>query len=193
MDVGGRETARSETGGPLEREHRQLAELAAARAWPVVTGTNDRGGTPGSPIEQNGGRRGGKGSEREESNLVTPLLRFGGCPDRQQIVNGGSNIKVLRDNDQAWTRAVTEKPPEVHRHGLSVMRNQDSAERGSSMKNHGIGNTDHAARVRVLEVDRRLAPPQTKNDFLVKVRVSLEPRSHAVGLGAPWRAASSFA
>ena len=30
-----------------------------------------------------------------------------------------------------------------------------------------IGGADHAARQRVLEVDRRLAPPGTRNDLLV--------------------------
>ena len=78
------------------------------------------------------------------------------------------------------------------RHGPEVMRNQDPPEIGCLVEDIGIREADNPARAGVPEIDRRLTAAQAKNDLLVEIRIGLEPRPHALGLGAPYRAASSL-
>ena len=78
------------------------------------------------------------------------------------------------------------------RHCLAVMRNQNPPQIGCFVENIGIWHADNAARAGILEIDRGLTSAQAKNDLLVEVCVSQEPRPHALELGAPFRAASSL-
>jgi len=66
------------------------------------------------------------------------------------------------------------------------------AEIGRFAEDVGIWQTNNPCRAGVLEIDGPLAAAHAKNDLLVEVCVSLEPRRHARGLGAPCRAASSL-
>jgi hypothetical protein len=72
------------------------------------------------------------------------------------------------------------------------MRNQNPPEIRRFAEDIGIWHTDDPSRVGIVEIDGRLTAAQAKNDLLIAVCVSLEPRPHAVGLGAPDRAASSL-
>src|ERR1035441_7086663 len=51
--------------------------------------------------------------QREESDLAAPFFRFTSRPDDEQILNGETNIEILRDNDQPWTRAAIEESRKV--------------------------------------------------------------------------------
>ncbi len=81
----------------------------------------------------------------------------------------------------------------MRNHGLAIVLDRDSAGLRSPREDFRISHTDNAANARILEIDSRLLASQARNDFLVKVRVCLKARSHALGLGVPWRAASSLA
>jgi hypothetical protein len=75
---------------------------------------------------------------------------------------------------------------------LPVMGNQNPAALCRFVKDVGIWYTDNPCRAGILEIDAPLTAAKAKNDLVVEVCVSLEPRPHALGLGAPCRAASSF-
>jgi hypothetical protein len=72
------------------------------------------------------------------------------------------------------------------------MRNQNPPQIGCSVENIGIGHADNASRAGILEIDCGLTSAQAKNDLLIEVCISQEPRPHALELGAPFRAASSL-
>jgi hypothetical protein len=71
------------------------------------------------------------------------------------------------------------------RHGSAVMRDHNPPEIGCSVEDIGIWHADNPSRASIHEIDYRLTAAQAKNDLLVEVRISLEPRPHALGLGAP--------
>ena len=85
-----------------------------------------------------------------------------------------------------------EESRKMCRHGLAVMRNQNPPEIGCFAEDIGIWHADNPSRVCIFEIDCRLTAAQAKNDLLVEVCVSLKPRPHVLGLGAPYRAASSL-
>src|ERR1035438_2238939 len=101
------------------------------------------------------------------------------------LLNGETNIKILRDNDQPWTRAAIEESRKMCRHGSAVMRDQNPPEIGCFVEDIGIRHADNPSRAGIREIDYRLTAAQAKNDLLVEVRISLEPRPHALELGAP--------
>jgi hypothetical protein len=78
------------------------------------------------------------------------------------------------------------------RHGFAVMRNQNPPQIGCFVEDIGVWCADNPSSVRIHEIGRRLTAAQAQDDFLVEVRVSLETRPHALGLGAPCRAVSSL-
>jgi hypothetical protein len=69
------------------------------------------------------------------------------------------------------------------------MGDENPPEIGRFMENIGIWHADNPSRTGIHEIDYRLT---AVNDLLVEVRIRLEPRPHALGLGAPYRAASSL-
>jgi hypothetical protein len=72
------------------------------------------------------------------------------------------------------------------------MRNQDPAKIGCSVNDVWVWYTDDPCRVGILKIDGPLMAAQATNGLLVEVGVSLESRPHALGVVAPWRAASSL-
>lgn len=72
------------------------------------------------------------------------------------------------------------------------MRNQNAPEIGGFVEDVAIWQTGNPCRAGILEIDAWLTVPHAKNNLLVEVCVSLKPWPHALGLGAPWRAASSL-
>ena len=72
------------------------------------------------------------------------------------------------------------------------MGNQNPPEIRRLAEDIGIWHTHDPSRMGILKIDGRLAAAQAKNDLLIAVCVSLEARPHALGLGAPVRAASSL-
>jgi hypothetical protein len=72
------------------------------------------------------------------------------------------------------------------------MGNQNASKIGGFVKHVGIRQADNPSRAGIPEVDCGLTATETQNYLLVEVCVSLEPRPHALGLRAPFRAASSL-
>src|ERR1017187_8075707 len=77
--------------------------------------------------------------QREETDLAPPFFRVASRPDDQQILNGETDIKILRDNDQPWTRAAIEESCKMCRHGLAVMRNQNPPRPAARWRTSGSG------------------------------------------------------
>src|ERR1035438_2290446 len=75
--------------------------------------------------------------QREESDLAAPFFRFTSRPDDEQILNGETNIEILRDDDQPWTLAAIEESRKVCRHCLAVMRNQNPPQIGCFRSDEG--------------------------------------------------------
>ena len=71
------------------------------------------------------------------------------------------------------------------RHGFAVMRNQNPPQIGCFVEDIGVWCADNPSSVRIHEIGRRLTAAQAQDDFLVEVRVSLEPRPHAPGAWRP--------
>ena len=106
--------------------------------------------------------------QREETNLVLPFFRIAGRPDEQQILNGETDVKILGDNDQPWTRAAVEEPRKVCRHGLAIVRNQNPPEIGRSMEDVGIWYTDNPRRVGIPENNARSQRRKPRTIFWLK-------------------------
>jgi hypothetical protein len=73
------------------------------------------------------------------------VLPFGGIrcrPNEQQCINHLANRRVLAHQEHAWAGAAAhQKLCEMPRHGLAIMRNQDSILLRSERKNVGIRNS----------------------------------------------------
>lgn len=111
--------------------------------------------------------------------LSLHFLSVARSPDQQQILNGKTDIKILRHKDQPWARPAVEESRKVCRHGLAVMRNQTRPRSAALRRTSGSG--------------RPITPAEfASSKSTVEVWVSLEPRPHVLGVGVPRRAASSL-
>jgi len=111
-----------------------------------------------------------------------PFLGITGCPDQQQILDGSADIEFLRYDDHAGTRSSFEKPREVSRHRLSIMRNQNTSGFRGDPEHIGIGNTHYTAVVGPEKIDRRFSPEKSAHDLVVEIRIRLEAGPHVLGV-----------
>jgi hypothetical protein len=74
-------------------------------------------------------------------------------PDQQQILDSSTDVQVLRHDNDPRTGPCLPKPREVTRHGLSVMRNQNSTRLRGDADYVGVGQTDNTAIMGTHEID----------------------------------------
>jgi hypothetical protein len=130
------------------------------------------------------------GLERQKAQLVAPFFCARDSPDDQQILNGCADVKILRDDNDAGAGIRLKELREMSVHGPPIVREQNSpgfaAIRSTSASSMASTPPSRASRM-----SRALPSAKPNDDSLIKICICLEPRRHAPGSLARWRASLS--
>ena len=113
-----------------------------------------------------------------QTEFIRPFIWIGGSPHQDECVHGEPERQILRDQEHARGMVFPNKLPEVFRHGLEIVRNQNATVSSGFHQNFGIRNTMEPSGLRASEVDGWFTPDEGTHDGLIEVIVRLEAYPH---------------